>query len=106
MPDNELEEFREAELLPLVQELLPTVLGAVEVFREPIIDGSSFLRKLRPDFMALLGDGRMAIIEVKGVTPNTRPRLEDAVYQLALYRDAYKEANPTRSVVLALVTPG
>lgn len=56
--------------------------------------------------MASLEDGRMAIIEVKGAILNTRQRLEDAVEQLARYRAAYEEANPTRPVITVLVTSG
>jgi hypothetical protein len=109
MQDNELEGFREYELLPLVRKLLPNFLRVVEVYTAPEIGAPSLQplqRTLRPDFVASLEDGRTAIVEVKGVTPNTRRRLEDAANQLAVYRMVYSEANPTKSVVLALVTPG
>jgi len=109
MSNNELEGFREYELLPLIRELLPNLLRVVEIFTAPEVGGSSIRsmkRALRPDFVAPLQDGRTAIIEVKGVTPNTRQRLEDAANQLAAYRKAYSEANPGKGTFLALVTPG
>jgi hypothetical protein len=106
VPDNGLEGFREYELLPLIEELLPSLVGTNKVFREPVIGGSSARRALRPDFVGILEGGKIALIEVKGVTPNTRRRLEDAASQLVTYRDSYKEANPGSEVVLVLVTPG
>ena len=109
MPDNELEGFREYELLPLIRELLPNFLRVVEIFTAPELAGTSlqpWKRTLRPDFVASLEDGGTAIIEVKGVTPNTHRRLEDAANQLAAYRKSYSEANPTKRIILALVTPG
>jgi hypothetical protein len=106
MSDNRLEGFREYELLPLIEELLPLLLGVEKVFREPAIAGDTSKRTLRPDFMGTLGGDRIALVEVKGVTPNTRQRLEDAANQLITYRDAYKKTNPDSEIVLALVTPG
>jgi hypothetical protein len=106
MPDNGLERFREYELLPLVEKLLPSLLGAEKVFWDSAIAGTSFRRKLRPDFIGTFEGGGIALVEVKGVTPNTRQRLEGVANQLVSYRDAYKAANPGSKVVLVLVTPG
>jgi predicted aconitase len=103
MSDNRLEGFREYELLPLIEELLPLLLGVEKVFREPAIAGDTSKRTLRPDFMGTLGGDRIALVEVKGVTPNTRQRLEDAANQLITYRDAYKKTNPDSEIVLLTI---
>ncbi len=51
---------------------------------------------VQPDLIAHLGDGRVAIVEVRSVTPTTSVRLEQAAAQLKSYGDAYLKG-PGRS---------
>lgn len=101
MPEDGLEGFREYEFARLVQILLPSLLDTSEVITEPKLEGG-----LRPDFMTTFADGSIAIVEVKGVTPNTQLRLEEVAQQLSRYGETYKASSPDANVTLVLVTPG
>jgi hypothetical protein len=80
----------ELALLEVLQQVLPTILQA-EITAEPR------LGQMRPDFLATWpGTGQQAIIEAKGVTPNTHRRLDDVAKQLARYAYAYRKAYPNR----------
>ncbi len=97
-----LEDLREDELLPIIMEALPKILDLKEIYVSPPLARG----KLRPDFMAPLKDGRTAIVEVKGVTPDTQIRLEQATGQLTAYREAYKEDSGQAGAYSVLVVPG
>jgi hypothetical protein len=87
----------------LVEEALDSVLDIESIEREP-----GLLAPVYPDFIAHLRDGRVAIIEVKSVTPATSIRLEQAAAQLRNYRDAYVKAvgKSGRPPELVLVVSG
>lgn len=101
MSDDALQSFRENEFFRRVRPLLPDLLNAVHIVDQPRFGG-----QYRPDFLAILKDGSDAIIEIKGVTPNTQTRLSQVVEQLDTYRQAYQKAYPERKAKLALVVPG
>jgi hypothetical protein len=93
--------FNELDFLNLLERALPIILGA-QIIREPRLGGG------RPDFLAFWPDTREeAIIEAKGVTPNTQTRLRDVVRQLTRYAEAYAEIYPGKPTPqLALAVPG
>src|SRR6266567_7608172 len=92
--------FREYEFLKLLQVYLPPILGA-ELTVDPKI------RTARPDFIATYPSGRQAIIEAKGVTPNTRARLDNVIKRLHRYSDLYEREYPSRErPELILAVPG
>jgi hypothetical protein len=80
---------REFEFLELLDKVLPKLLGANEIVREPTLG-----RNARPDFIAQLDNGDIAIIEAKSVSPNTRLRLSSMAEQLSRYVQAYLDSYP------------
>jgi hypothetical protein len=98
---NEREEYSEREFLPLVQEALPSLLGARSLELEPRLAKSA-----RPDFVAQLDSGREAIVEVRVVTPATSVRLDKVAAQLRHYGEAYTHATGKAKPDLVLVLSG
>jgi hypothetical protein len=92
--------LREFEFLKLLQVYLPSILNA-KIISDPKI------KTARPDFMAIYPTGRQAIIEAKGVTPNTRQRLDNVVKKLHRYSDLYERQFPDQErPELVLAVPG
>jgi excisionase family DNA binding protein len=105
--NDDLENLREVELLPIIKDVLPVFLKSADIIDSPILKEKNVERTLHPDFMMPLQDGRMGIVEVKGITPDTQLRLEEAALQLGIYKKAYEEgSNRSSGTFLVLVTPG
>lgn len=94
------EKFHEMEFLSLLEGPLTAILDAISIEREPRLGTA------RPDFIAHLRDGRVAIIEVKAVTPLTEVRIESTIRQLHSYSDAYLTPPGERPPELVLVVAG
>jgi hypothetical protein len=98
--ENSRRALREFEFITLLEQFLPGILGAGIVSNPRI-------RNARPDFVAVYPSGRRAIIEAKGVTPNTMTRLRDAISQLRRYAELYEQEFPREeSPELILAVPG
>jgi hypothetical protein len=94
--------LREVELVELIEQYLPKMLGAKDVVQEPNLG-----RGARPDLMATLPNGQTVIVEVRGVTPNTQERLSQVVDKLNRYADLYQEKYRERGrPELMLAIPG
>jgi hypothetical protein len=94
--------INEIQFQRLLEQALPSALGAIEVHPEPRFG------RTRPDFLIVTADGRRAIVEAKSVTPATRQRLRSMINQLLGYRAAYREhaGDSQLDVDLVLAIPG
>lgn len=92
------ERATERDFSSLVEQVLGRMLGANLVEREPRLGPA------RPDFIAHLKDGRIAIVEVKLVTPTTASRLDGAADQLRRYGKLFVDAfgGPTPDLILVV----
>lgn len=87
-----------------IAEVIPRLLGLREATLSSdarLPDGS------RPDFIAEEPAGRNWIIEVKGFTPATQPRIQASIDQLKRYRSAYTQTGrQSREPGMVLIVPG
>lgn len=89
--DAEWSGLREIELLQLLKRVLPSLIGQGEVLPEVKLG-----REMRPDFVVRRDNTPDAIIELKGLTPSTRRRLDEVGDQLGRYGLAYRQRYPNR----------
>ena len=78
--------LRETEFLRLLEQVLPQLLDIEDLSVEPRLGENA-----RPDFVARMSDGSIAIIEAKAVTPNTSSRLLASADQLLRYAQAMRQ---------------
>jgi hypothetical protein len=103
MSDSELTSPLSAhEFGQLVARALPSLLPNSRLLEEPRLGA-----RLRPDFVAYLLDGSVAIIEVKSQMPATGRRLASAADELREYFEAYvRQHGDESSVLRVLAVPG
>ena len=103
MNPEDFQRFSGYEFLRLVETALPNLLDLTSVATEASLGRS---HHQMADFVVQLDNGRPAIVEVKGLLPSTRSRLESVIAQLRGLSEAYRDHVGMRVPQLALVTAG
>jgi hypothetical protein len=101
LTDDGLQSFRENDFFRRIRPLLPDLLNAVH-----IVDQPRFKSGYVPDLLAILNDGTHALVEIKGITPNTQARLDDIVEEVGMLAGSYQETYPGKQAKLVLIVPG
>ena len=102
MNSEDFQHLSQHEFTKVVETALPRLFDLDAVAPNAVIQRD----RLRADFVVQLKNRRPAIVEVAGLLPSTRSRLDQAVAQLKLLFDAYRDHVGLKVPQLALVTAG